>query len=143
MLQLYFVSYQGIADCYTIVFPALFQGNSSRHNGEVDSCRFGNVLENRLHRIDCTKSRHSSLTNHRVLHCNDKTTSKSTSRKGEVYSSEEGKKIDNKRWVRRRKRILSEQGTEKNSAGRKSKVDLTQKKTMRSKKNNNRTSHLF
>ena len=82
-----FVSYQGMTACCTVVFPAGFQGNSSRHNVEGDWYRFENVLGNRIHKTECMKSIYSNLTNHRVLYSNDKTKRSSTSSKSEVYTS--------------------------------------------------------
>ena len=67
------VSYQDMTSCCTVVFPAGFQGKSSRHNVEGGWYKFENVLENRFRRIDCMRSIHSNLTNHRELYCNDKT----------------------------------------------------------------------
>ena len=87
-----FVSYQGMTACCTVVFPAGFQGKSSRHNVEGDWCSFENVLGNQFHRTECMKSIHSNLTNHRVLYCNDKTKRSSSLSKSEVQTSKEGEK---------------------------------------------------
>ena len=64
-----FIPYQGTPACCTFAFAALLLRMISRHDVEVDWYRFENVLGNHRRRIDCMKSIHSNLTNHRVLHC--------------------------------------------------------------------------